>query len=42
MILYHGSTVIVENPQIRTGNIPLDFGAGFYTTTSLNQAKRWP
>ena len=41
MILYHGSLVIVEHPQILEANRPLDFGTGFYTTTSLQQARRW-
>lgn len=41
MILYHGSTVIVEKPEIRKGEFCLDFGIGFYTTTSLAQAERW-
>ena len=34
MILYHGSTVLVEKPEIRKGETFLDFGVGFYTTTS--------
>lgn len=41
MILYHGSLVIVEKPRIMRANRPLDFGTGFYTTTSLQQARRW-
>ena len=41
MILYHGSLVIVEKPQIMHADRPLDFGTGFYTTTSLLQARRW-
>ena len=41
MILYHGSLEIVEQPLIREANRPLDFGIGFYTTTSLQQAQRW-
>lgn len=41
MILYHGSLEIVENPHILEANRPLDFGTGFYTTTSLQQARRW-
>ena len=39
--LYHGSTVPVERPEIRTGAVYLDFGVGFYTTTSYEQALRW-
>lgn len=41
MILYHGSTVIVEKPEIRKIDTFLDFGTGFYTTTSYSQAVRW-
>ena len=41
MILYHGSLEIVEHPQILQANRPLDFGTGFYTTTNLQQARRW-
>lgn len=41
MTLYHGSLEIVEKPQIMQANRPLDFGTGFYTTTSPQQARRW-
>lgn len=41
MILYHGSTDLVAKPEIRKGDVFLDFGAGFYTTTSYEQAERW-
>ena len=41
MIVYHGSTVAVENPEIRRGESFLDFGTGFYTTSSYEQAERW-
>ena len=41
MKLYHGSTALVKQPEIRTGTTFLDFGAGFYTTTSYEQAERW-
>lgn len=41
MILYHGSLEIVEQPRILEASRPLDFGRGFYTTTSLQQALRW-
>lgn len=41
MILYHGSTECVDNPEIRKGDVYLDFGVGFYTTTSFEQAMRW-
>lgn len=41
MILYHGSNVEVTEPQIIVSNRALDFGAGFYTTSSKDQAIRW-
>lgn len=41
MIIYHGSTVYVEKPEIIVGENFLDFGVGFYTTTSYQQAERW-
>ena len=41
MILYHGSTDIVEIPKIIVSDKFLDFGYGFYTTTSEEQALRW-
>lgn len=41
MILYHGSTALVDKPEIRVGEVFLDFGVGFYTTTSYEQAERW-
>ena len=28
-------------PKIRKGDVYLDFGVGFYTTTSYEQAERW-
>ena len=41
MKLYHGSHVEVKNPKIITASRIGDFGRGFYTTTSLEQARRW-
>ncbi len=41
MKLYHGSNLIVEKPEIIQGNRTLDFGNGFYATSSFPQAKRW-
>ncbi|WP_165045199.1 DUF3990 domain-containing protein [Adlercreutzia sp. ZJ138] len=41
MLLHHGSNVAVEHPRILTTNRSLDFGAGFYTTSSFEQARRW-
>lgn len=41
MKLYHGSTVIVEQPRILTDLRALDFGSGFYLTSNEEQARRW-
>ena len=41
MILYHGSTEQVNSPEIREANRTLDYGSGFYTTTSEEQATLW-
>ncbi|MCQ2380534.1 MAG: DUF3990 domain-containing protein [Victivallaceae bacterium] len=41
MKLYRGSHVEVRNPKILTVARIGDFGNGFYTTTSLEQARRW-
>lgn len=41
MILYHGSVEIVDNPEIRIPSRSLDYGYGFYTTTSFKQAEDW-
>jgi hypothetical protein len=39
--LYHGSIEIVERPEIRIPNRTLDFGSGFYLTSSEKQAEDW-
>ena len=39
MRLYHGSIERVEIPKLRKSNRTLDYGSGFYTTTSLKQAE---
>lgn len=41
MKLYHGSIEKVELPEIRTPNRTLDYGAGFYLTSSYDQAESW-
>jgi len=41
MVIYHGSDVAVTNPIILSSNRLLDFGEGFYTTSSHEQASRW-
>lgn len=39
--IYHGSTFIVKQPNIEILNYRTDFGKGFYTTTDIEQAKKW-
>jgi hypothetical protein len=41
MIVYHGSTVRVEKPLLAKCRSNTDFGRGFYTTTSKEQAEKW-
>ncbi len=41
MKIYHGSLEVVEHPIILKPNRRLDYGDGFYTTTSKKQAKEW-
>ena len=41
MKLYHGSLERVESPEIRQPNPNLDYGSGFYLTSSQEQAESW-
>lgn len=41
VVLYHGSNVVVEKPKIIQSDRRLDFGTGFYLTSSYEQAERW-
>ena len=41
MKLYHGGIEPILNPEIREPNRTLDYGSGFYTTTSYEQAEAW-
>ena len=41
MKLYHGGLEIIEKPEIRQPNRRLDYGKGFYLTSSLEQAEHW-
>ena len=41
MIVYHGSTEIIEKPDVAHSKRYLDFGRGFYLTTFEEQAKKW-
>jgi hypothetical protein len=41
MKVFHGSTDIVNKPDIAHSFRPLDFGKGFYVTTVREQAEKW-
>ena len=41
MKLYHGSNLAVTEPRLLQSDRKLDFGAGFYLTSSYEQAERW-
>ena len=41
MIVYHGSSVSVRQPDILHSYRALDFGKGFYLTSDFEQAKKW-
>ncbi len=41
MKLFHGSNIAVEKPKILSSDRRLDFGTGFYLTSSYEQAERW-
>lgn len=41
MIVYHGSEVSVETPDITYGRDNTDFGKGFYVTDNLVMAEKW-
>jgi hypothetical protein len=41
MLLYYGSNIEVSQPRIPERLRALDFGAGFYTTSSREQAAKW-
>jgi hypothetical protein len=41
MTLYHGSSVVVESPELRYSLRALDFGRGFYTTTNEDQTAQF-
>ena len=41
VVIYHGSSQIVERPEIRITKFNKDFYFGFYCTIMKEQAKRW-
>ena len=41
MILYHGSYLEIQKPDLNHSRKNLDFGVGFYVTPIYEQAKKW-
>ncbi|MCD7804195.1 MAG: DUF3990 domain-containing protein [Oscillospiraceae bacterium] len=41
MLVYHGTTLEIQQPKIVTSEIGRDFGFAFYTTDIKEQAERW-
>ena len=41
MIVYHGSNMIINHPDVYHSYRNLDFGRGFYVTTVKEQAEKW-
>ncbi|MCL1982682.1 MAG: DUF3990 domain-containing protein [Clostridiales bacterium] len=41
MIIYHGTTLIVDKPSADYSKRYLDFGVGFYITADKKQAENW-
>ena len=41
MIVYHGSTLVVDKPSAGFSKRYLDFGIGFYITADKTQAENW-
>lgn len=41
IILYHGSSKIIEKPIFSVGNPNNDYGLGFYCTENIELAKEW-
>lgn len=41
MIIYHGSTAVIEKPIFGFGNPHNDYGRGFYCTESESLSKEW-
>lgn len=41
MIVYHGSCMEIQNPDVSFSKNYLDFGKGFYVTSYKKQAEKW-
>lgn len=40
-MIFHGSNIEIQKPEIITGKYSKDFGSGFYCTELIDQAIRW-
>ena len=41
MIVYHGTTMVLKEPDVKYSKDYLDFGKGFYVTNYWEQAEKW-
>ena len=41
MIVYHGTTQVIDQPDVLHSKKYLDFGKGFYLTSYEDQARKW-
>lgn len=41
MRIFHGTNIVVTNPEVRVTGFTKDFGFGFYCTKIERQAQRW-
>jgi hypothetical protein len=41
MLLYHGSYMEIQTPDLTCSRYNLDFGKGFYVTGFMDQAEKW-
>jgi uncharacterized protein YjaG (DUF416 family) len=41
LILFHGSSEIIDKPQFGKGSLHNDYGLGFYCTENMELAKEW-
>ena len=39
--IYYGNTFVIKKSNLEVLNYRTDFRRGFYTTTDIEQAKRW-
>ena len=41
MLVYHGSAVVIEKPELSKGKLSNDYGRGFYCTEDMEMAREW-